>query len=80
MYTLVAWVNHNPKERFTETQLHAVSERIAEITLNVNSTGYSRRKDDVSYVRDGGAHVLELGGRTGLCGESTVGARSPSFV
>jgi hypothetical protein len=23
-----------------------VSERIAEITLNVNTTGYSRRKDD----------------------------------
>jgi hypothetical protein len=40
MDTLVAWVNHNPKERFTETRLPAVSERIAEITLNVNSTGY----------------------------------------
>jgi hypothetical protein len=40
MYTLVAWVNHNPKERFTKTPLHAVSERIAEITLNVNSAGY----------------------------------------
>jgi hypothetical protein len=40
MDTLVAWVNHNPKERFTETPLHAVSERIAEITLNVNSAGY----------------------------------------
>ena len=24
-----------------------MSERIAEITLNVNTTGYSRRKDDV---------------------------------
>ena len=32
-----------------------MSERIAEITLNVNTTGYSRRKDDVPYVRDAGA-------------------------
>ena len=32
----------------TKPQLHAVSERIAEITLNVNTTGYSRRKERCS--------------------------------
>jgi hypothetical protein len=47
-----------------------VSERIAEITLNVNTTGYSRRKDDVWDVRDAGANVLKLGRRIGLCAES----------
>ena len=47
-----------------------MSERIAEITLNVNTTGYSRRKDDVWDVRDAGANVLELGRRIGLCAES----------
>jgi len=30
-------------------------------------------------VRYAGAHVLELGRRIGLCAESIVGARSPSF-
>jgi hypothetical protein len=57
-----------------------VSERIAEITLNVNTTGYSRRKDDALSVRDAGANVLELDRQIGLCAESIVGARSPSFV
>jgi hypothetical protein len=71
---------HNPKERLTKPQLHAVSERIAEITLYVNTTGYSRRRDDVWYVREAGANVLELGRRIGLCAESIVGARSPAFV
>ena len=80
MCTLVVWVNHSPKERLTKPQLDAVSERIAEITLNVNTTGYSRRKDDGSHVRDAGANVLELGRRIGLCAESIVGARNPSFV
>ena len=65
MCTLVAWVNHNPKERLTKPQLHAVSERISEITSNVNTTGYSRRKDDGSHVRDAGADVWELGRRMG---------------
>ena len=46
MCTLVVWVNHSSEERLTKPQLYAVSERIAEITLNVNTTGYSRRKDD----------------------------------
>jgi hypothetical protein len=49
---------HNLKERLTKPQFHAVSERIAEISLNLNTTGYSRRKDDVSIVRDAGANVL----------------------
>jgi hypothetical protein len=80
MCTLAALVNHNPKERLTKPQLHAVSERITEITLYVNTTGYSRRRDDVSYVREAGANVLELGRRIGLCAESIVGARSPAFV
>jgi hypothetical protein len=61
-------------------QLHAGSERIAQITLIVNTTGYSRRKDDASCVRDAGANVLELGRRIGLCAESIVGARRRSFV
>jgi hypothetical protein len=72
MYTLIAWVNRNPEERLTKTQLHAASERIAEFTLNVNTTGYSCRKDDVSYVRDAGAHFLELGRRIGLYAEPIV--------
>jgi hypothetical protein len=80
MYTLVVWVNRNPKERLTKVQLHALSERIAEITLNVNTTGYSRRKDDSWCVRDAGENVFELGRRIGLCAESIFGARSPSFV
>src|SRR5258707_9948441 len=67
-------------ERLTKPQLHAVSERIAEITLNVNTAGYSRRKDDGPDVRDAGANVFELGRRIGLCAESIVGARNPSFV
>ena len=66
MCMLVAWVNHNSKERLTKPQLQAVSERIAEITLHANTTGYSRRKDDVSHVGDAGANVLELGHRIGL--------------
>ena len=52
MCTLVARVNRNPKKRLTKLQLLAVSERIAEITLNVNTTGYSRRMEDGTYVRD----------------------------
>ena len=80
MCTLLAWVNPSPKERLTKQQLHAVSERIAEITLNVNTTGYSRRMDDGSYVRDAGANVLELGRRIGLCAESIVGARVRACV
>jgi hypothetical protein len=78
--TLVAWVNYNPEERLTKPQLHAGSERIAQITLLANTTGYSRRQDDGSFVRDAGANVLELSRRIGLCAESIVGARSPSFV
>ena len=80
MCTLVSRVNHNPEEHLTKPQLHAGSGRIAEITLNVNTTGYSRRMDDGSYVRDAGANVLELGRRIGLCAESMVGARNPWFV
>jgi hypothetical protein len=40
-----------------------VSERIVGITLILNTTGYSRRKDDASHVRDAGANLLELGRR-----------------
>ena len=36
---------HHIEGRLTKPQLHAVSERIAEITLNVNTTGYSRRNE-----------------------------------
>ena len=46
MCTLVVWVNHSSEECLNKSQLYAVGERIAEITLNVNTTGYSRRKDD----------------------------------
>ena len=60
---LVAWVNHFPKERLTKPQLHAVSEELAGIILILNTTGYSRRKDDGWYVRDAGANLLELGRR-----------------
>ena len=31
------------------------------MTPNVNTTGYSRAKDDASYARDAGANALELG-------------------
>jgi hypothetical protein len=46
MCTLVVWVNHSSEECLNKPQLYAVGERIAEITLNVNTTGYSRLKDD----------------------------------
>jgi hypothetical protein len=62
MCTLVVWVNHNSKERLTKPQLHAVSGRIAKMTSNVNTTGYSRPKDDAAYARGAaGANALELG-------------------
>jgi hypothetical protein len=80
MCTLVVWVNHSSEECLNKPQLYAVGERIAEITLNVNTTGYSRRKDDGPCVRDAGANVLELGRRIGLCAKSIFGARNPSFV
>jgi hypothetical protein len=80
MCTLVVWVNHSSEECLNKPQLYAAGERIAEITLNVNTTGYSRRKDDGSDVRDAGANVLELGRRIGLCVKSIVGAGNPSFV
>ena len=38
---LVAWDNLYQEERLTKPQLHAVSERIAEIILIWNTTGYS---------------------------------------
>jgi hypothetical protein len=60
MCTLVVWVNHSSEECLNKPQLYAVGERIAEITLNVNTTGYSRRKDDLPDGRDAGANVLEL--------------------
>jgi hypothetical protein len=69
MCTLVVWVNRNLQARLTKPQFFAVSERIAGITLNVNTAGYSRRKDDALYLRDAGANVLELGRRIELWGK-----------
>jgi hypothetical protein len=40
-----------------------VSEQLAGNILILNTTGYSRRKDDACYVRDAGANLLELGRR-----------------